>query len=115
MRTWLLTAALGCLVSCAMEERAPEDLLERDRFRDLLVEAHLIEARLNHELIVELRSSVPVDRYYAGLFEEEGIPQDRFTRTYRYYLGRPEELKAIYEEVITELTFRKDQPRSTGS
>ena len=48
MRTWLLTAALGCLVSCAMEERAPEDLLERDRFRDLLVEAHLIEIGRAH-------------------------------------------------------------------
>ena len=44
---WLL---LPLLVACAAEEPAPMDILPRDRFRDVLLKAHVVEARLNHEM-----------------------------------------------------------------
>lgn len=107
MRT-LGVAFLLMLLACAQEEAPPADVLPRERFKELLLQAQLIEARVNHELIVEHRSRVPTERYYADLFAEQGVTEEQFTASYRHYLGRPEELKAIYEEIITELTFRKD-------
>lgn len=88
----------------------PADILGREQFKELLLQAQLIEARVNHELIVEHLSGVPADKYYAELFAEQGVSEEQFTATFQYYSDHPEEFKAIYEEIITELSFRKDQP-----
>lgn len=101
--------ALVLLIACTSPETRPEGVLDRERFKEVLLQAQLIEARANHELIVEHRSRVPSERYYAELFEEQGITEEQFIASYRYYLDDPKELKAIYEEIITELTFRKDR------
>lgn len=98
-----------CLVACTPKDPVPKDLLEREQFKEILLQAQLIEARVNHELIVEHISQVPTQQYYAELFEREGVSEAQFTTTFKYYTARPEELQAIYEEIITELTFRKDQ------
>jgi hypothetical protein len=60
-------------------------------------------------LIIEHSSQVPTEQYYAELFEQKGVSSEQFKATFAYYTERPEELKAIYEEIITELTMRKDQ------
>jgi len=107
---FLYTMFVLCLVACAPQEPVPKDLLQREQFKEILLQAQLIEARVNHELIVEHISQVPTQQYYTELFEREGVSEEQFTTTFKYYTARPEELKAIYEEIITELTFRKDQP-----
>lgn len=110
-RAGLLCGMLFVLsfAACKAEPEASQDVLERDRFKELLLQAQLIEARVNHELIIDHISQVPTDRYYAELFERQGVTAEQFTTTFAYYTARPEELKAIYEEIITELTIRKDQ------
>jgi hypothetical protein len=85
-------------------------LIDRDRFTQLLLEAQLIEARVNHELVVEHITSIPMEQYYTELFEASNVTREDFDRTYAYYAQRPAELKAIYEEILTELARRKDQP-----
>lgn len=85
------------------------DALERDRFKDLLLEATLIEARINHELIVDHRSAVPSQQYYDELFKAKGVTQEQFSRSFDHYAARPKEMKAIYEEILTELSRRKDE------
>lgn len=85
------------------------DVLQRDQFRDLLLEATLIEARINHELIVDHRSAVPSQQYYDELFKAKGVTQEQFSRSFDHYAARPKEMKAIYEEILTELSRRKDE------
>ncbi len=97
-------------VACTPQDDDPDDILDREQFKELLLQAQLIEARVNHELIVEHISQVPTQQYYNELFDREGVSEEQFTATFKYYTARPEELKVIYEEIITELTFRKDQP-----
>ncbi|MBL7963049.1 MAG: DUF4296 domain-containing protein [Flavobacteriales bacterium] len=101
---------LLALIACATPE-APADLLPRDRFKHLLLEAQLIEARVNHERIVEQRMDSPVEAYYDTLFSREGVTREQFDRTYTYYTQHPGELKAVLEEVLNELGQRKDSLR----
>ena len=109
-----MTRALFVLLFCAAcgSSAAPveEGLLDRKHFIGILVEAQVIESRVNHELMVEHVTQVPVDRYYDELFRENGITREQFERTFDHYAGRPEELRRIYEEVIAELARRKDTP-----
>ncbi len=104
-----LLALLLSLAACSSQEAPSKDILERERFKELLLQAQLIEARANHELIVDQVTQAPTAQYYADLFSTEGVTEEQFKATFDYYTARPAELKLIYEEIITELSFRKDQ------
>jgi hypothetical protein len=106
MRTWAICLLFAACTSGAVED----DLLPRDRFREVLLEAQLIEARMNRELVAQPEGEVPTAKYYEELFTKEGVTKEQFQRTFDHYADRPEELKAIYEEIITELSQRKDAP-----
>ena len=102
-------AILLSLAACSTQEAPSKDILDRERFKELLLQAQLIEARANHELIVDQVTQAPTAQYYADLFSTEGVTEEQFKATFDHYTARPEELKLIYEEIITELSFRKDQ------
>ena len=105
---WWLVIPLFLLFACEQKDRTPEGLLDREQFKEVLLDAQLLEARYNHEVVVEHRQEVPMKQYYAQVFEKYGTNEDQFRKTFDYYKERPEELKAIYEEIIVELGRRKD-------
>ena len=108
MRWWVLLP-LFLLFACEQKDRMPEGLLDREKFKEVLLDAQLLEARYNHEVVVEHKQEVPMKQYYEQVFEKHGTDNEQFQRTFQYYTARPEELKAIYEEIIVELGRRKDE------
>ncbi|HOY27513.1 MAG TPA: DUF4296 domain-containing protein [Flavobacteriales bacterium] len=107
MRSLVIIVLLA--VSCrAPEEAVPSDVLPRDRFKDILVEAQLIEARTNHELVVAHHSSIPSEQYYTDMFKEQGTTKEEFQRSFTFWSGRSADMKVIYEEVLVEISRRKD-------
>ncbi|HQV50965.1 MAG: DUF4296 domain-containing protein [Flavobacteriales bacterium] len=107
--TQLLLVAL--LFACGTKKaQPPADLLPREKFVSVLLEAQLIEARMNHELTVSHMGEVPSDEYYAELFAEQGTTKEQFQATFDHYSEHPNEMESIYEEIITELSKRKDGP-----
>ena len=109
MRTAILILSIA-LFACTQEQSVPEGILDRETFKKVLTEAQLIEARVNQELVNVQRSQVPVEKYYEEVFVQFQIDEEQFKRSFEYYSSRPEELRAIYEEVIAELSRRKDLP-----
>jgi hypothetical protein len=97
------------LVACAQEAALPEGILDREAFTAALTDMQLIEARMNHELVVQPRDHVPMNAYYEEVFKQRGITREQFTQSFDHYAKDPELLKAIYEDVITELGRRKDE------
>ncbi len=95
-------------LACGREEERPADLLDRSSFKAVLVEAQLIEARVNREMTVDKRQDIPVKQYYAEMFAQKDIPAEAFHRTFNWYAEHPEELKAVYADVLTELQQRSD-------
>ena len=103
-----LCVLLLCLAACSGGDVPPEGVLERGKFKGLLLEAQLIEARRHRETVIDRRPDVPVRQYYDSLFAKEDVTADQFITTFEYYSERPEELKAIYEEILAELGERQD-------
>lgn len=100
--------ALLLLVACNTLADTPPGLLEREKFTEVLMGAQLIEARMNHEMVIDKRADSPVKAYYDSLFVQKGITEEEFTLTFRYYSERPKDLKAIYETVLTRLGQAQD-------
>ncbi len=98
------------LTACSFDRTAvPEGLLDREHFKQALLEAQLIEARMNHELVITHVAGIPAEEYYAEMFKAQGTTKEQFQKTFTYYSEHPVEMKAIYEEIFTELSRRKDE------
>ena len=108
MRSLLLAIPL-MLAACSNEVATPEGVLDRERFTDVLLEATLLEARMNRELVTEQRTAVPMHWYYTELFATKKITQQEFERSFDHYAAHPELMAAIQEDVLTELSRRKDE------
>ncbi|MEO8069344.1 MAG: DUF4296 domain-containing protein [Flavobacteriales bacterium] len=105
-----LLLAMLLLASCAEQEpQPPSDLIGRDAFVQVLADVQLIEARINHEMVVDQRTDSPAQRYYEELYTERKITKDQYGRTYQWYAEHPERMKAVYEDVLTELGRRKEK------
>lgn len=107
MRALVLSTVL-LLAACGHKEAAPPGLLDREKFERVLTGSLLIEARLNHEMVIDKRIDSPIAQYYAELFKQEGVTEEAFKATYDHYVERPEELKKIYEQVLSDLQQRAD-------
>lgn len=109
MRRWSIIPLLAFWACNEPAERLPTDVLPRDRFQQVMLEAELIEARMNHELIVAHHSAIPSERYYSEMFSAQNTTKEEFQRSFDYWTSRPEEMKAIYESILIELSRRKDE------
>ncbi|MFZ1688555.1 MAG: DUF4296 domain-containing protein [Flavobacteriales bacterium] len=98
------------LTACSGQEPAPPaDLIQRDAFVQVLADVQMIEARINHEMVVDQRTDSPAQRYYEELYAERKITKDLYARTYQWYVEHPEQMKAVYEDVLVELGRRKEK------
>ncbi len=82
--------------------------MSREKFEQVLAGSLLIQARLGHEIRVDIRADSPAASYYEDLFKEQGVTEADFRATYDAYLKQPEALKKIYEDVLNQLQQRAD-------
>lgn len=95
---------------CGGDDRLPKGLLDREVFKEALLQAQLVEAKASQEMAIAHDPAVGRPRAaYNALFEKQGITEAQFDSTFAYYQARPLELKELYEEVLTELGKRKDE------
>ncbi len=111
MKRALLATLVICLACGRSEPPMPEGLLPRETFKEVLLGAHLLEAR-SRQL---LSTGVVLDGTlhtleFDSLYAAHGTDSATFRATFNAYADRPQELKAVYEEVLTEITRRKDGP-----
>ena len=71
-----------------------------------------MESRANKERVELKRDTIPIDVYYQVMFEEVGVTEEEFTKTYVEYTKHMEALEEIYEEVANDLEVEVDSLRS---
>ncbi len=96
----------GLLVACVSEEEPPENLLPREDIVDVLIQVHLLEAKVDNFLSRKDSSQALYDHYEAILFERMQIDKAQYDATMQYYLNRPGDLNSIYETVVDSLSLR---------
>lgn len=96
----LLAVSIG---ACSEKEGPPQDILSKEQFTHLLIEIHLIEAKIDR-IYVEPDSAKALFDYFQGLLlKEEGIDTATFNRTLSYYKNNPKPFMKVYEAVTDSL------------
>lgn len=110
MRKLCAFTLVALLLACSSDRTdTPDGLLDREHFKQTLLKAQLIEARMNHELVITHVAGIPAEEYYAEMFKAQDTTKEQFQKTFTYYSEHPLEMKTIYEEIFVELSRRKDE------
>jgi hypothetical protein len=85
-------------------EVAPEGLLDKDKFTEVMVDVQLLEGMKVHKLGPKREKSPDMEAMYGNIFAKHEIEQEDFDATYDYYKARPDEMEFIFEQVLDSLS-----------
>lgn len=93
------------LVSCIDQTPPPppENALEKEKFVDVMVDVHLVEAAINQKFVKVNDSTQASYRYYKHLFEKHDITRADFDSTFNYYMRHPKLMSEVYTQVHDSL------------
>ncbi|TAH14760.1 MAG: DUF4296 domain-containing protein [Runella slithyformis] len=95
------------LTACTQEEKVPEGTLSEQKMSQIMVEIHLIEARVSRLSLVSIDSTTLVtEQLKKAMFKKLQVDTAAFNRSYKFYATNPELLQRIYEPVVKHLEKR---------
>lgn len=102
---------LFLLAACAPKEEVvpvPDDLIGKEKMIEVLTDVHLIEGSRTGLSI--MGDTIGLAVYYDRLFKKHSITKEQYDNSFNYYIEFPEELDAMYERVIENLTKMENVP-----
>jgi hypothetical protein len=100
----LFTLACGSSEEAPLSSPPPSGILPAEKFALVMADVQLAEAVVNQKMIREDEPLVMGAVYYTQVFEKHGISKEDFQKSHAYWASRPQDMLAIYDLVITELT-----------
>ncbi|MEQ9299171.1 MAG: DUF4296 domain-containing protein [Cyclobacteriaceae bacterium] len=104
---FLVVVLLVTLSSCKREVTAPENLLDKTRMVDVLIDIHLLEAKLDALSVDKDSSTVLYRAYEQQIFEKHQISSDLYRESYQWHFNHLHSLNDIYSIVVDSLMLRQ--------
>ncbi len=108
MKSYNVIFLCGLLLSACYNEKTiqkPENLIEQEKMAIIISDFTLLEATMN---TVAANRALVDSTLKVNLFDEHKISQEQFSESLLYYSKKPEEMKAIQEQVIEIITEKKN-------
>jgi hypothetical protein len=83
-------------------------MISEEKFIDLMVEMHLIEANINQRFVKLVDSTDTSFGYYRYLFDKYEVKKVDFDSTFNYYSRNPQLLDVVYDKVQERLKAMAD-------
>jgi hypothetical protein len=78
--------------------------IEQKKMVDILVDIHLLEAQFQNEPVQNKSRVYNTIVGYENIFAKHGVTSQEFYDSFAYYRRHPEELDALYQDVIDRVT-----------
>lgn len=109
MGRFIIITLLLLLISCQPSARTRKrDLIDRDKLVLVLVDMYMAYSIQTSPDFWELTRKVDSIDSYSYIYQKHGITKASFDSTISFYSQYPAELTIIYDEVIMQLTRKKD-------
>ncbi len=96
------------VLGCESTDSQPDNLISEQEMAKILVDIHVIEARVNKMALSNLDTSTLVnERLKLSLFKQYKTDSMTFNRSYQFYSTHPDYFERIYEDVIKQLSVRE--------
>tara|TARA_R110000868_G_scaffold155878_6_gene382501 strand:+ start:366 stop:752 length:387 start_codon:yes stop_codon:yes gene_type:complete len=107
LKVFLVTIGLVFVfVSCGKEEKKPDYLWPKEKFVEVMTEIQITETVIRLGIHRAQDSIILKDSLFAALFREMEVNRAVYDSNYNYYLKRPAEMEAIFDEVMVNLSER---------
>ena len=115
--TVLVFLCLFTLSSCDLSSdlegtEAPDNLLPREKFTEVLVELSKLEAHIESTYKTVTVYNIVMTRSGDSLLQTFDLDKETFESSLEYYGSRQEEMKDIYSDVLDELNLELGQLES---
>ncbi len=99
------------LISCGKGQgrSSHRDLIPKDKFVDILVEIHMMDAITNGPEFYRKFDTGDSINIHEEIFRKYDVTQAQFDSTYVSYSRKPEKYLKIYDDVILKLNLKLDQ------
>lgn len=104
---FLVVVLLVVLTSCKSELKAPENLLDKTRMVDVLIDIHLLEAKLESLSLDKDSVSVLYRAYEQQIFDKHQITAELYDESYQWHFSHLQSLNDIYAIVVDSLMLRQ--------
>ena len=118
MRHRIIFLLSACFLGFACERpdeltKPPADLLSKEQMTSLLIDLHLAEAKMSY---LDVRSADSIEilyrNYEYAIFEDHGVTDSAYFRSYEYYLDHMEGLEAIYSAVVDSFSVMNSMEKA---
>ncbi|MEI6765023.1 MAG: DUF4296 domain-containing protein [Bacteroidota bacterium] len=117
IRLSILLLAFMLLASCGHKEVviAPANILTQEQMASVLVDFHLAEAAIIEVQRNKRDVNYYTGHYYTSVLKKHNITRKKFSDSVHFYSRHIDELKFIYEEVLTQLSTKQSELLSVKS
>ena len=94
------------LFACG-EEKMPENVYPEDEMVKILIEVHLLEAKIQKLYIARDSSQILYQHYEKKLFEELDVDREKYNNSMIYYVDNGYKMSDIYDRVVDSLLLQQ--------
>ena|ERR1700761_7185548 len=96
------------LAACGGDNKIPADIIDPKVMVNLLTEVHIVDGRLyNYTQTPDTLRKYGAQKYLS-LFKKYRTDSLQFRKSLQYYSTKPDELLAIYDQIIVNLKAKTD-------
>ncbi|MFK7907722.1 MAG: DUF4296 domain-containing protein [Chitinophagales bacterium] len=109
----LLFTVVGCInESQSVSYQVPENLIEAERMKKILIDVQLAEAYIQSTKSDSTASNVSIEEYYQQIFSIHRTDFEAFQNSFEYYAHFPDSLQLMYEDMLNTLSTIESESKS---
>ncbi len=103
-------------ISCSDKNNIPEGVLSHKKMQAVLTDILVADVLNNERILKDTSLKLPAENasYFLRIFQLHNTTRNEFSRSYNFYLKRPDLLKAITDSVSSDIS-RRNQNLTKGT
>jgi hypothetical protein len=102
---WLLAISLFVLAGCKKKDEKSADILSHAQMVKALAQIYIAEQKVNNIGLNLDSAQIVFDKVKGRVFQDAGVTDSTFKKSYDYYMDRPKEFELIYTALVDTLNL----------
>jgi hypothetical protein len=99
------------LSSCS--DNKPEELINKDKMTQILIEMHIAEAKVNTLGLSSDSTDVLINLMTERVLNQLGYTEEEYLTSYNYYMRDVRQMEQLYSRVVDSLSLREEISSNT--